>query len=796
MRFRVLAAAIFAAFLFGAARRHVPLTVYSAPAGTRLAGVSSERDTAGILPDGRIVSPVGAAIFVGTNPQSVALSPDGRYAVVGNDDADTSITPRSGTQGLVSGYSLVVVDTARMRVTDVYSDPAATFYAGLAVVADPHNPAQTLVLASDGAHDVVRVFDISYNGKLTPEQAIALPVASSPGYAINGRAFPSSIAISPDGRVAYVLESLGQIVATIDIGTRTVRDSVAVGLRPFGLAVAGGRVYAADAGLAAYPVLSPPRDAPDFAPPNVDPQRASSLAVVRLDDNGDVSTQADAVSYVRMDQPPDGIKEVGGIIPSGVAARSDGSYAYVTLANVDRVAIVSLRGEARVTNGLDLRLFPNAPYGTEPSAEVLARNGSRLYVALAGLNAVAVLDARTASKLHRLGLIPTGWYPSALALSPDGRFLYVTDAEGIDGWGMLQRVDLRHLALGPATLAALRYNRKASYARPNALIPPLRSLHRSDAIRHVVYIAVGIDSYDAVLGDLTDARGRAHGNGDAAYVLYGENVTPNLHLLARDFALADNIYGDRTPAVQMQLATAATATLPVQREAPLENARAPFGGYGEDPEEYPRSGYLFNALQRAGESYRDYGALEEVSGYRDGHYTLGVPLLAALAANTDPAYPADDPSVTNAERAAEFVRDYGTLAQSDRVPDFMYVKLPSHSGGEADADRALGEIVDAISHSTQWNSTAIFVVPQSVELRRDHVEGSRIYAIVVSPYSRRGFVDEEHLSIPSVVKTEEEILGLPPLATGDLLATDLAACFTSAPNEATCQAAESSSKVP
>jgi DNA-binding beta-propeller fold protein YncE len=795
MLLRVFAAALFAAFLFGAARRPAPLTVYSAPAGVRVAGVSSERDTAGILPDGRIVSPIGATIFVGTNPQSVALSPDGRYAVVGNDDADTSISQRAGTQGLVSGYSLVVVDTARMRVTDVYSDAGATFYAGLAVVADPHNPAQTLVLASDGAHDVVRVFDLSYAGKLTPERAIALPVASSPGYGIDGRAFPSSIAISQDGRYAYVLETLGQIVATIDIGTRTLRDSAAVGLRPYGLAVADHHVYAADGGLAAYPVLSPPRSTPDFAAPDVDPQRSSSLAVVPLDDNGDVSTESDAVSFVRMDQPPDGVKEIGGIIPSGVAAREDGSYAYVTLANVDRVAIVGLRGETRVVNGLDLRLFPNAPYGTEPSAEVLARNGSRLYVALAGLNAVAVLDAHDPSKLHRLGLIPTGWYPSALALSRDERFLYVTDAEGLDGWGMLQRVDLRHLALGPATLAALRYNRKASYARPNSLVPPLRSLRRSDAIKHVVYVAVGVDSYDAVLGDLTDARGRAHGNGDAAYVLYGESATPNLHALARDFALADNIYGDRTPAVQMQLAMAATATLPVEREAPLQSARTPFNGYGEDPEEYPRSGYLFNSLLRAGESFRDYGGLEDVSGYRNGRYTLGIPVLAALAGNTDLAYRADS-HVSDAALAAEFVRDFSALSQAGRVPDFAYVRIPSTPGGEAEGDRALGEIVDAISHSAQWGSTAIFVVPESVQLRRDHVEGSRIYAIVVSPYSRRGFVDDEHLSIASVVKTEEEILGLPPLTTGDLLATDLAPCFTSAPDAAAFQAAESSSKVP
>ncbi len=774
MRTRAFAAAAAAAVLFGATPRHVPLTVYGAPAGTRLAGASAQRPTAAILPDGRISAPTGDTIFVGTNPQGGALSPDGRFAVVSDDAAYPDAAPIAAARALVAGYALTVVDTDSMRVTDVFHDAATTFSPGVAVLSDPRNPAQTLVLACDGTHDVVRVFDLSYDGKLTPEPPIALPLASSPGYAGDRQAGPTAIAISSDGRVAYVVERLGDIVAAIDIASRTVLNGAPVGLDPAAAAVANGRVYVANAGLSDYRSLRDPTRVPTFAQPNVDPLRASSLAIVSLDTRGALNDNPSTISFLRMDPIPDGTQEIGGIVPSALVTRADGSYAYVALANVDRVAIVDLRGTPHVTDGLDLRLFPDAPYGTQPSAEVLAADGSRLYVALAGLDAVAVLDARNAATLHRLGLIPTGWHPSALALSHDGRFLYIADSEGLDGWGLLQRVDLAHLPLGPATLSALRYNRTAAYAKDDPLVPPLRSQQRSNAIRHVVYVSVGIDDYDAMLGDLVDASGKMHGNGAPSYELYPQSVTPNLHALARDFALADNVYAAGDPAAALQLATAGTVTLPVERD----------DANPADPESYPRAGFLFNALERAHETFRDYGALLDVSGYRDGLYTLDVPVLAALNGNVDLAYAAWNTSVSDDARAREFVRDYGSLSRQDQVPDFSFVWLPTAPGGEAAADRALGSVVDAISHSPQWSSTAIFIVPESFETRRDHVNGSRIYAVVVSPYVRRGFVDHDHLSIASVVKTEEEMLGLPALAMSDLLASDLASCFAPNPDPA------------
>ena len=241
------------------------------------------------------------------------------------------------------------------------------------------------------------------------------------------------------------------------------------------------------------------------------------------------------------------------------------------MANVDRVATVMLEnGDPQVVAGLDLRLFVDAPYGTQPSAEVLSRDDKRLYVALAGLNAVAVLDARDPAHLHRLGLIPTAWYPSALALSPDGRYLFITAAKGVDGWGELQRVDLKTLPLGSATLSALRYNRTVGAAHANPVVPALRSGRRSSSIDHVVYIAVGDESYDTIFGDLT------RGNGNASFVVDGASQTPNLHALANAYGIADNFYvADANLDANAQAALGGAASLYAQRVLPVNTARLP-----------------------------------------------------------------------------------------------------------------------------------------------------------------------------------------------------------------------------
>ncbi|HZV76835.1 MAG TPA: bifunctional YncE family protein/alkaline phosphatase family protein [Candidatus Babeliales bacterium] len=759
MSSRPIAAALLAAVLLGTGSRPAPLITYSAPAGARPTGPDRIHPVNAVLPNGRIAAPAGTSLFVGANPLGLALTPDGRYAIVSND----AVPPNS---------SLAVVNTKTMQVVDTYKDPSAAFFIGVAAVRDPSDPARTIVLASDGLAGTVRLFDLDAGGQLTPEgQPIALP---SSGH----HAVPAGIAITPDSRTAYVADNLGNAVVEIDLAARTASHSLPVGDFPFDVAAGGSDVLAAGTGLSTYAPLSSPAPQPSFAPPAFDPAKSSSLTVYQTA-GGEIGDPA----TVRMDPQPDGLQIVGGAAPGAIVLSRNGNLAYVALANVDRVAVVSLAGEPQVVRGLDLRLYPGAPYGAVPSAEALSPNGKRLYVALAGLNAVAVLDAQRATR-YRYGLIPTAWFPVALALSREGRYLYVLDAKGVNGWGMLQRIDLRHTSLVKATLAALRYNRTPAVARYNPVVPPLRSGKRSDAIDHVVYVALGAQNYDAVFGDLKDESGVPYGNGDASLNLYPESVTPNLHALARTYALADNFYASDSDAdVAKQFGSAGDATLYQQLVAATGGARAPMDDHGDDPEDYGRGGYFFNAMARAGLSFRDYGALLRLSGYDGLGYRLDVPGLAALNGNVDLQYPSWNPAVTDAARATEFQRDMQRYVQADTVPSFTYIWLPAVPGkaGEADADRALGAIVDYLSHTPHWSSTAIFIVPEGSQGASDHVDGLRTYAIVVSPLARRGYVGDQNLSMASILKTEDEIFGLPAMTLNDLLASDLSRFFTDAP---------------
>jgi len=832
-----------AAVLLGAA----PLpTVYTSPAGSRIAGAPDPAVPYDIvLPNGRIVSPIGKSVVVGMNALGVTLTPDGKYAIVSNDDEREGQAVSRVNPIARGGFSLAVVNTKTMAVTDVFTDENLSLFLGVVALKDPAHRGQTLIMASTGGANTVRFWQLDGAGKVHAEPAfLAMPGPIDSRYANQNHAYPGWIALSANRRVAYVVNNLANTVTAIDIATRQAMHTTPVGYFPYAAAFAGRRLYVTDPGLMLYGNLPQPARLPAFANIPFAPSQGSALTTVSLSAAGDVQN---AVASTPMDQAPDGVNNVGGAAPSAIALSRDGRYAYVCMSNVDRVAVVSLLGVPRVVGGLQLRLFDRSPYGTQPDAIVASPDGKRLYVALAGMNAIAVLDARNPLKLHRLGLIPTGWYPTSIAVSPTGRYLYITNAKGIGQepgfaggppyrmgpgghiyqaeqdsnviWATLQRIDLRKLPLERTTFSALRYLRVAQRPQADPVVPPLRSLQRSSVIKHVVFILEENKTYDAMLGDLTDAQGRPHGNGDPSLVSFGANITPNLHALAREFGVATNLYADAEDSdAGHQFATAGIATAYSEKTLLVKSGRSPLVNKNEDPEDYPRAGYIFNSAGRAGLSYRDYGDLIRVSGYDEGRaenpkdddpnfinaadqsaptsglgglYSLDVPALAALGGHIDTDYPGWNLRIRDVRRANEFIRDYTALERQNAAPDFTYIWLPSDHGGAgldipplpeevADGDRALGMIVDFLSHRPGWSSTAIFITPDDAQSSRDHVSEHRTYAIVVSPYAKRHYTGDVHLSTVSILKTEEELLGLPPLSLGDLLASDMSGFFSPA----------------
>src|SRR5206468_8531007 len=100
----------------------------------------------------------------------------------------------------------------------------------------------------------------------------------------------------------------------------------------------------------------------------------------------------------------------------------------------------------------------------------------------------------------------------------------------------------------------------------------------------------------------------------------------------------------------------------------------------------------------------------------------------------------------------------------------------------ADNDLALGRIVDAVSKSKFWKDTCIFVVEDDPQAGFDHVDAHRTCALVISPYTKRKFVDHTNYNQTGMVKTIELILGLPPMTQLDLSATAMRDCFQDKPD--------------
>ncbi len=800
--------------------RVVAPVVFEAPTNA-VAGPTSPHDPFGrVLPSGRLLHPAGRSVVTGMNALGVALTPNGRFAIVSNDDEREATTTSVLDGASTGGYTLAVVDTRTMKVVSRTSDPHETYFVGVVAVADPATPGGTLVLASGGGSNVVYVFDLDVAGRLLPDahHTIAIPTH-------DGHAFPSTIVAVPakgGARVADVVDNLGNDVVQIDLATRSVVGSrVSVGFFPLAATSFGGGLLVANEGLLAYGVLPAPVALPTFASPLADLERASSLSLLRTAADGSLV----ASPAVPLDRGPDGIRDVGGVHPAALVAMHRKPYAFVAMSAIDRIATIALGPAPRVVGGTELRLYDRGPYGTQPDALALSHDEKRLYVALAGIDAIAVLDISDPIHPHRVGLIPTGWYPSAIVLSPDGTSLYVANAKGLADsnaiWSTLERIDLRKIDLRRTTPLALSYLRAVEPARENPLVPQTFSGIGSSAIKHVVLILEENKTYDAMLGDLKDAFGAPYGPGDPSDVAFGESVTPNLHALARTYGVGGNFYADAEESdAGHQFAAAGTTSVYTEKTLLVKAGRKPLANDNEDPEDYPRAGYIFNALAAQGKTYRDYGDFLRLAGYDEGEardpktddprfvsqsdtnaptvglgglYTLDVPALAALSGHVDPNYPGWNLRIRDVRRANEFVRDIDPYVKSDTMPAYTHIWLPGDHGGfgknvpplpeeVADGDQALGEIVDYLTHTPQWSSTAIFIMPDDAQSTRDHVDAHRSYAIVVSPYAKRHFLGMRHLSTVSVLKTEEELLGLPALSLGDALASDMSDFFTPIPD--------------
>ncbi|MCE5248641.1 bifunctional YncE family protein/alkaline phosphatase family protein, partial [bacterium] len=587
--------------------------------------------------------------------------------------------------------------------------------------------------------------------------------------------FPAGLAVTRDNALMFVAENRDSSFSVVSVAQRQVKKRIKVGPFPYGVKIAHSRqkVYVSLWGgkrLSARSTLT-----------------GELVAEIAVGDH-----------------------------PNAMILSPDESLLYVACANTDEVCVVDTAKD-EVIETIGLHPYPNAPFGSTPNALALSPDGTTLYVAHATNNDVAVVDVSKRGKSVVKGLIPVGWYPTALMMSHDGKKLYVANAKGLTskpnpkGPNPYKRGDSQTEYIGalfngtvsvipvPEGRQLARYTRqveknngfneaarKLMEKERNVKPQPIpRRVGEPSLIKHVIYIIKENRTYDQVFGDI------ARGNGDSTICLFGEDVTPNHHALAEQFVLLDNFYVDaEVSADGHEWSTAAIATDFVEKSWPAaySGRGLPYPSEGAFEIAYPTNGYIWEAVGRNGLSYRSYGEFIAARG------DSAVAQHSALVGHFDPLFKTWDLSYPDTLRAAEFIRELNEFEQKGALPNFIILRLPNdHTDGTrpgtrspramvADNDLALGQIVEAVSHSRFWKETAIFVIEDDAQNGPDHVDAHRTIALAISPYIRRGSVDNTMYDTASMLRTMELILGLQPMSQYDAAAFPMVGCFTDKPD--------------
>ena len=480
----------------------------------------------------------------------------------------------------------------------------------------------------------------------------------------------------------------------------------------------------------------------------------------------------------------DGTKLEVGPHPSSMVLR--GHQLFATLAGANEVARLDL-DSGRVTDLLAVALMRGAPTGSDPNALALTPDGRRLFVALAGNNTVAVVNVGAATPTVE-GLLPVGWYPTGVEVSHQGDTLYVANGKG-NGSGpnpsgpyiadlvrgsvsTIPLPDSAGLASATATVMSLSpYSNPALRGAPPDLPP----------VHHVVYVIRENRTYDQVLGDVK------RGNGDAKLAIFNDSVTPNAHALASHFVLFDNFYVDgEVSADGHEWTDRAFAGEYNEKTWPaIYSSRRDWDLDDGSDLANPRGAYLWDAARRAGLWTVNFGeAVHDSNGSR-------VSSMPGLQGITAPEFPGFELNIRDTTRARLFGDSVNAWDQRDTFPALVILYLPrDHTEGKrathptpramvADNDLALGQVVARLSRSKAWKSMAFFALEDDAQDGPDHVDAHRSVLIMASPFARRGTVDSAMYSTSSVVRTIGIFLGLPPLSQYDAGATPLANAFTS-----------------
>ena len=756
-------------------------------AGQPPTGAAAKADADAMrLVTGKTLTPSGGQTNVGSFPTHLILSPDGKYALV------TTAGSRERLTVLRVGDGMTVSRIDFDAPSKVLKGKKQALYFGL-VCGNPV-AGQTPVYAARGGEGLVSVLSLSEAGILTD----TLQTVSISNGMTGDAPFVAGLALSADGRVLYAADNsvdpqdgLRGSLRIVDLVGGTPAKQVSLPGYPYAVAT----FTAGTAGIGKVYVTSE--------------QRGVVSVIETAGQTRDIATGAQPIALL-LDKKQERL--------------------FVANAGSDTISVVDTKTD-RVRQTILVRP-DNARglAGATPTSFALSPDESRLYVTVADMNAVAVVDL-PAGQLA--GYVPVGWYPTGVVVSPDGKRLLVANAKGVAARnpnakpvsgvgdparyieniieGTVTTLDVPGLPdLKRATARVFANNSGRTAAQP--FVNP--------GIKHVFYIIKENRTYDQVLGDLPE------GNGDPSLVLFGRDVTPNLHTLAERFVLLDNFYccaevsGDG-----WNWSTGGMASEFTARNVPHNyggRARAyDFEGSnngvsvdlrGIPDAARPAGGYLWDLCDAHGKSFRNYGFFTDdldlprnapeanasgkvssptkrvLMGKTDGSFAsfdTTYPDSDARRALVVPAAPKEKTvygAFNDPSRFAAWKREFDAYVKNGNLPQLSMVRfMRDHTAGTtpglsspramvADNDYAVGQMVQAISHSPYWKSSAIVIVEDDAQSGYDHVDAHRSTAYVVSPFVRSRCRDSRFYNTDSALRTIELLLGMPPMTEYDAIA--------------------------
>ncbi len=684
------------------------------------------------------------------------------------------------------------------QTVSINSDGVHTSYpTGIAV--SPDGKAAYAVLDNN---DTLTKIDLTQS---TPVQGAEIRVGN----------VPHSVVISPDGKTAYVSNEAGRIatekdfqeysngtpvvakyptgstaegtISVVDLASFRVTGSIKVGLHPTGMAFWGSYLLVANA-------------------------YSDNISAIDTASNQVVETFSLGLPIA----VPSKANPAYGAAPVSIAVDQKNNLAYFALYNANAVAVCSLLNGGSLLGMIPVGYAPSSVSFDAADGVLLVANDKGIgttgfAVAPPPTNtaensysdAHGVTDLNTHQDLGTVSIIPLPTNQSVLEAATQQVFQN-------NHWDLAENI---------ASASGGSKN-----ARPLA-IP--EKIGAPSKIKHVFVIIRENRTYDQILGDVGD------GNGDSSLAVFGDNstfgaVTPNAHALVQRFPLLDNFYD---PSRQ----SADGHNWIVQAMAPYsDDIQSPdwlrdYPSNGGDAIAYQKVGHLWDVAAKQGVTFKNFGeyieyntfltptgsttepkwidfyndALAYESGAESQLYNVNTVAshspLPNLIKSTVQNYPQFDLGIPDQFRFDIWQQEFNKDVAGGGVPQLEFMWISSdHTGGpptaqamQADNDLALGRYVDAISHSSIWSSSAIFVEEDDAQDGVDHVDGHRSPGYIISPYvqqrvnkdgSGAGVTeDSTFYTQVNMTRTIEQILGLKPMNQFDLTASPMSEIFIDNP---------------